>query len=176
MMMILLEAGPLCAGGDIALSPGACRAEGWSWFAEDRAGAPPLMDRVGPADSVVQHSNLLLHPRFLEDVRQMVVIAPDQVLQIFLHGFLPVAGAKSPVQQDGVVFQLSEELPDVDGLGPGYRDQHHGHQQVPHQEENRKDDLADPVSLTDPNIEMSYLTRVQAFRDVVGVIAWHNIL
>ena len=71
-------------------------------------------------DNLLTPSILLLYPRFLEDVRQVVVVAPDQVLQIFLHGFVPVAGAKSPVQQESVMFQLSQELPDVDGLGPRY--------------------------------------------------------
>ena len=49
-------------------------------------------------------------------------------------------------------------------------EQDNSHQEVPDEEEEREDDLTDPVGLTDAHTHLSQLTRVEIV-SVVGVIA-----
>ena len=53
-------------------------------------------------------------------------------------------------------------------LSSCHRHQHHGHQEVPDEEEDGEDDLTDPVGLTDDQTDLRYLTRVHI---VIGHIA-----
>ena len=66
---------------------------------------------------IVKHVSAVVIPAFtlLEHLSNLVIIKPDKVLQIIL-AHPAIAGIKLLIQQQCIMLQFSQELPDLYGL------------------------------------------------------------